>query len=164
MEVCIVVAVAENNVIGKDNDLIWHLPADLKHFKNKTTGHHIIMGRKTYESIGKPLPNRTNVIITRDIDYKAEGCIVVNSLEAALEVAKSDDRPCIVGGAEIYRQAMEKELVDVLYLTRIHHEFDGDTFFPEIAEDKWEIESEEPHQPDEKNKYHYTFLKYVRKK
>lgn len=164
MEVCIVVAVAENNVIGKDNDLIWYLPADLKHFKNITTGHHIIMGRKTYESIGKPLPNRTTVIVTRNTDYKAEGCIVVNSLPAAIEVAKSDEQPCIVGGAEIYRQAMGQQLVDVIYFTRIHHEFDGDTYFPEVSSDNWEIASEEPQQPDEKNKYHYTFIKYVRKK
>lgn len=162
MEVCIVVAVAENGVIGKDNDLIWHLPADLKFFKNTTTGHHIIMGRKTYESIGKPLPNRTTIIITRKTDYTAEGCIVVNSLQDALAAVKNDDQPCIVGGAEIYRQAMD--VTDVIYLTRIHHSFEGDTYFPEIPEDKWVVESEEPHQPDEKNKYPYTFTKYVRKK
>ncbi len=164
MGACIVVAVAENNVIGKNNNLIWHLPADLKHFKNITTGHHIIMGRKTYESIGRPLPNRTTVIVTRNANYQAEGCIVVNSLPAAFEVAQGDEQPCVVGGAEIYKQAMEQKLVDVLYFTRIHHRFDGDTFFPEVSPDQWEIASEEPHQPDEKNKYHYTFIKYVRKK
>lgn len=161
--IAIVVAVAENNVIGKDNQLIWHLPADLKHFKQTTMGHPILMGRKTYESIGKPLPGRTSIVITRQEDYKAEGCIVVNSVKEAIEEAKQlDEQAHIIGGAEIYRQSLD--LTDTIYLTRIHHSFDGDTYFPEIKAEEWETVSEEHHEPDEKNKYSYSFIKLARKK
>lgn len=161
--IAIVVAVAENNVIGKDNQLIWHLPADLKHFKQITMGHPILMGRKTYESIGKPLPGRTSIIITRQEDYKAEGCVVVNSVEEAIKEAKQlDEQAHIIGGAEIYKQSLH--LTDTIYLTRIHHSFDGDTYFPEIKEEEWEAVSEEHHEPDEKNKYSYSFIKLTRKK
>jgi dihydrofolate reductase len=161
--IAIVVAIAENNVIGKDNQLIWHLPADLKQFKQTTMGHPILMGRKTYESIGKPLPGRTSIIITRQQNYKAEGCIVVNSVEEAIKEAKKlDEQTHIIGGAEVYRQSMH--LTDTIYLTRIHHRFEGDTYFPEIKDEEWETVSEEHHEPDEKNKYSYSFIKLIRKK
>jgi dihydrofolate reductase len=160
--VAIVVAVADNNVIGKDNQLIWHLPADLKHFKSITMGHPMIMGRKTFDSIGKPLPGRTSIIITRQQDFKAEGCIVVNSVQEAIAKARElDDTVCIIGGAEIYKQAMP--LVDTIHLTRVHHTFEGDTFFPELQPEDWETVSEVQHEPDEKNKYKYSFLELKRK-
>ncbi|GAB3526692.1 dihydrofolate reductase [Pontibacter brevis] len=158
----IVVAAAENNVIGKDNGLAWHLPADLRHFKQITMGLPILMGRKTYESIGKPLPGRTSIIITTQKDYAAEGCVVVHSLEEAIERAKAlDDTICIIGGAEIYRQALP--LTDTIYLTRIHHTFEGDAYLPELKEDDWKTVDQEHHEPDEKNKYSYSFLKLDRK-
>ncbi|MBC5775042.1 dihydrofolate reductase [Pontibacter sp. KCTC 32443] len=160
--IAIVVAVAENNVIGKDNQLIWYLPADLRFFKNLTMGHPIIMGRKTYESIGKPLPGRTTVIITRQQDFEAPGCIVVNSIDEAIaEAHKLDQDIYIIGGAEIYKQALAK--TDTIYLTRVHHTFDGDTFFPEINESDWEVASEDKHEPDEKNKCSYSFITLKRK-
>ncbi|MDA3952238.1 MAG: dihydrofolate reductase [Bacteroidales bacterium] len=152
----IIVAVAENNVIGRDNDLIWHLPRDMKHFKETTTGHHVIQGRKTFESCGKPLPNRTNVIITRDKNYTAEGCVIVHSLEDAIEEAKNDSEAFIIGGGKIYEQSMS--LVDRIYLTKIHHVFDGDTFFPEINVDEWTEIDRRDFEPDEKNKYAFTIL------
>ena len=117
MKLSIIVAASQNNVIGKDNQLIWRLSADLKRFKALTTGHHIIMGRKTFDSIGKPLPNRTSIIITRQADYKAEGCIVVNSLEEALEKVPADQEAFIIGGGTIYKEAIDK--ADKLYLTRV---------------------------------------------
>ncbi len=160
--VSIIVATADNNVIGKDNQLIWHLPADLKHFKQLTMGHPILMGRKTYESIGKPLPGRTSIIITRQSDFEADGCIVVHSVQEAIERAKQiDEEVYIIGGAEIYRQALP--FTDNIALTKIHHNFNGDTFFPELSEDDWEVTSKEEHEPDEKNKYKYTFLTLKRK-
>lgn len=158
----IVVAAAENNVIGKDNGLIWHLPADLRHFKQITMGHPILMGRKTYESIGKPLPGRTSVIVTSQEDYVADGCIVAHSLQEALEEAKAlDENVYIIGGAEIYKQALP--LTDTIYLTRLHHTFDGDVYFPELDDEEWETVAREHHEPDEKNKYHYSFLTLRRK-
>ena len=124
MKVSLIVAVSENGVIGKSNDLIWHLPKDMKFFKDTTLGHHVIMGRKNFESIPhkySPLPNRTNVVITRQISYKAEGCVVVNSVEAALEIVKNnrDTEPFIIGGGQIYKIALENNLVDRIYLTKI---------------------------------------------
>lgn len=151
-----IVAIAENNVIGKDNDLIWKLPRDMKHFKETTTGHYIIMGRKTFESNGRPLPNRTNVIITRDKEYTADGCVVVHSLEDALKEAKNDSEAFIIGGGVIYELAMP--FVDRIYLTKIHHSFEGDTFFPELDMDEWNITQERFFEPDEKNKYPFTIL------
>jgi dihydrofolate reductase len=160
--ISIVVAVADNNVIGKDNQLIWHLPADLRYFKQKTLGHPMIMGRKTFESIGKPLPGRTTIIVTRQEGYTVEGCLVAHSVQEAIQKAKElDEQVSIIGGAEIYKQALPH--VDVIYLTRVHHTFDGDTFFPELNEAEWEHISAEPHEPDEKNKYPYTFLELRRK-
>lgn len=162
MKVSLIVAVAENNVIGKDNDLIWHLPNDMKFFKETTQNHHVIMGRKNFESIPerfRPLPNRTNVIITRQKNYKAEGCIIVNSIEEALEIAKSneDNEPFIIGGGQIYKLALDANLVDKIYLTKVHQKFDGDTFFPNLNSNWKEIEKIE-NKADEKHKYNYDFI------
>lgn len=154
--ISIIVAVAENNVIGKDNDLIWHLPRDMKHFKETTTGHFIIMGRKTFESNGRPLPNRTNVIITRDKDFKAEGCVVVYSLEEALKLAKDDPEAFIIGGGVIYKIALS--LADRIYLTKIHQSFEGDTYFPELDMNEWAEISCQDFEPDEKNKYPFSII------
>lgn len=159
--ITIIAAVAKNNALGKDNQLIWHLPADLKRFKKVTLGHHIIMGRKTYESLGKPLPNRTTIIITRNTNYTAEGCIVVNSLDEAINTAKVDENPFILGGAEIYKQALE--IADVLDLTLVHNEFEADAFFPKINFNNWKEASREDFKADDKNKYDYSFVKYLRK-
>lgn len=158
----IIAAVAVNNALGKNNDLIWSLPADLKRFKKVTLGHHVIMGRKTFESLGKPLPNRTTIIISRNKDYKAEGCIIVNSLEKAILAAKNDDNPFILGGGEIYRQALEH--ADILDLTLVHHSFeDADTFFPQIDGSKWMETNRQDFKADEKHNYDYSFVTYKKK-
>jgi len=157
----IIAAVAKNNALGKNNDLIWHLPADLKRFKEITLGHHIIMGRKTFESLGKPLPNRTTIIITRNPDYIAPGCIVVNELEEAIEAAAKDKNPFILGGAEIYKQAMS--FADILDLTLVHEVFEADAFFPDIDMSKWKEMSRQDFKADEKNKYDYSFVQYKKK-
>jgi len=158
--ITIIAAIAEDNALGKNNQLIWHLPADLKRFKQVTYKHHVIMGRKTFESLGKPLPNRTNIIITRNPNYTIEDCVVVNSLKQAIEAAKEDENPFILGGAEIYKQAIE--FADKLDLTFIHHKFDADAFFPEIDTTIWKETSREFHKADEKNKYDYSFVSYKR--
>jgi len=157
----IIAAVAKNNALGKNNDLIWHLPADLKRFKAITLGHHIIMGRKTFESLGKPLPNRTTIIITRNPDYIAPGCIVVNELTEAIKAAAEDENPFILGGAEIYKQAMS--FADILDLTLVHESFDADVFFPNIDMSKWTEMSRQDFKADEKNKYDYSFVQYKKK-
>ena len=162
MKVSLIVAVAENGVIGKDNDLIWHLPKDMRFFKETTLNHHVIMGRKNFESIPhkyRPLPNRTNVIITRNSDYKAEGCVVVNSVKQGLEVAKEngDKEPFIIGGGQIYKLALENNLVDKIYLTKVHHTFDGDTFFPELN-NEWKEVNKTVNKADEKHAYDYDFI------
>lgn len=161
--ITLIAAIAQNNALGKNNDLIWHLPADLKHFRQLTTGHHIIMGRKTYESIGKPLPNRTTIIVTRNKEYFQEGCLTASSLEEAIKICKNEKTVCIVGGEQIYRQALENNLVDSLEITLVHHEFDADAFFPKIDITIWEEISREDFKADEKNKYDYSFLKYQKK-
>jgi len=154
-------AIAANNALGKDNQLIWYLPADLKRFKKTTLNHAVIMGRKTYESLGKPLPNRTNILITRDKNYKAEGCVVVNSLKKALKIAEEvDENPFILGGAEIYKQAMP--FTDKLDITFVHHQFDADVFFPEIDKTIWKETSRENFKADENNKYDYSFVTFER--
>jgi dihydrofolate reductase len=163
--ISMIVAVAENNVIGKDNQLIWHLPADIKFFKEKTTGHCVITGRKNYESIPekfRPLPNRTNIIITRQKDYKAPGAIVVGSVSEALNEAKKqgDAEIFIIGGADIFRQTMD--ITDRIYYTRIFHRFEGDTFFPDPDPAKWMLTKKSDCEPDEKNKYRYSFMEYER--
>lgn len=161
--ITIIAAIGLLNELGKDNDLIWHLPADLKRFKRVTTGNYIIMGRNTFESIGRPLPNRTTVIITRNTKYKQKGCKVVHSIEEALEFSKEQSQVFIIGGAAIYKQCIEKQLVDKLDITRVHQEFDADVFFPEIDEKIWELTSREDFKADEKNKYDYSFISYQRK-
>ncbi len=156
-----IAAAAENNALGKDNDLVWHLPDDFKRFKRLTSGHYIIMGRKTFESFPKLLPDRTHVIITRNKDYQPEGTIVVNSLEEALRVSKLDEQPFIIGGGEMYKMGLEK--ADRIELTRVHSEFDADTYFPEINEANWELVKEKFHEKDEKHDHSFTYLTYDRK-
>lgn len=157
-----IAAAAENNALGKDNDLVWHLPDDFRRFKLLTSGHHILMGRKTFESFPKPLPNRTHVVITRKDDYKPDGAIVVNSLEEAVRISKLDEQPFIIGGGEIYKLGME--IADRIELTRVHAEFDADTFFPEIDEEEWELVKEQFHDKDEKHDHAFTYLTYERRK
>ena len=155
-----IVARANNRVIGKDNQLIWHMPHDLKFFKETTSGHYVLMGRKSYESMGKPLPNRLNVIITRNKDYAVEGALVVHSLEEALQLAEQQQQNevFILGGGEIYRQALEKKLVDRIYLTEIKDTFEGDTYFPELNEQDWKETHREEYQADHKNPHDYAFV------
>ncbi len=157
----IIAAIAAHNALGKDNDLIWHLPADLIRFRKRTTGHHIIMGRNTYESIGKPLPNRTTVIITRNQEYKAPGCVVVHSMQEALTIAKNDPQPFIIGGAQIYDEAIL--FADQLDITEVHAEFEADVFFPKIDLKLWKEIKRETFSSDEKNQHSYSFVRYVRK-
>lgn len=158
----IIAAVAKNKALGKNNDLIWRLPADLKRFKKITLGHHVIMGRKTFESLGRPLPNRTTIIISRNVSYKVEGCIVVHTLEAAILAAKEDNNPFILGGGEIYKQALLR--ADILDLTLVHHSFDdADTFFPEIDYNQWIEINREDFKADEQHAYDYSFVRYKKK-
>jgi dihydrofolate reductase len=158
----IIAAVSENNALGKDNQLLWHLPEDFKRFKTLTSGHYIVMGRKTFESFPKPLPNRTHVIITRQSDYLApEGCKVVSSLEEAIDVCPKNEEIFIIGGGEIYQQALD--LVDKIDVTRVHTTIDADTFFPEIDTNLWKLVFEEFHPKDEKHAFDFTFLTYVRR-
>lgn len=161
--ITIIAAIAQNNALGLNNDLIWHLPADLKRFKKITTGHHILMGRNTFESIGKPLPNRTTIIITRNENYTKEGCLVANSLEEALKMAQEDEHIFIIGGAQIYKYAIENDLVDALDITQVHNEFEADVFFPEIDKSIWEVVEKEDFVADEKNKFDYSFVRYQKK-
>lgn len=161
----LIVAVAENNVIGKDNDLIWRLPKDLKYFKEKTLGHHIITGRKNYESIPekyRPLPDRTNIVLTRQEAYAPKDCITLHSLQDALNYAKKNNETevFIIGGGQIYKEAIDNDLADRLYVTHVHQSFEGDTFFPTIDESKWKVVSKEKTLPDEKNSYPFTFVVY----
>lgn len=158
------VAMDENRVIGYKNELPWHLPEDLKHFKRVTMGHPIIMGRKTFESIGRPLPGRENIIISRQEDYKKEGCRVMNSLEEVEELIgkKSADEYFVIGGAEIFKELLP--LADRLYITFIHEEFEGDTLFPPFIMNEWELVSTEQGLKNDQNPYDYEFLVYERKK
>lgn len=156
--ITMIAAAAENNALGKDNKLIWYLSDDLKHFKNLTKGHHVIMGRKTFESMPKALPNRTNVIVTRQKDYTAEDAQVVHSLEAALALAQEDEQPFIIGGGEIYRQGLN--YADSIELTRVHADFEADTFFPEIDSKVWREVWRENRDVDEKHKYAFSFIRY----
>lgn len=161
----IIVARAENGVIGKDNGLIWHMPHDLKFFKETTSGHYVLMGRKSYESVGKPLPNRLNVVITRNTDYAVEGGLVVHSLQEALELGEKQQQQevFILGGGEIYRQALEKNWVDRIYLTEIKDSFEGDTYFPELNAEEWKETHREEYQADHKNPHDYSFVTLERK-
>ncbi len=152
----IIVAVSENNVVGKENKLPWKLSADLKHLKSLTMGHHIIMGRKTWESLGRALPGRINVVITTDKNFKAEGGVVVQSLKEALTVSSSDDEIFIFGGGKIFKEAMP--LVKKIYMTKVHSIIDGDTFFPVLDMKDWKETSREDFKADEKNQYDYSFV------
>jgi dihydrofolate reductase len=162
--IAIIVALDEQNGIGRKGGLLCHLPGDLKHFKELTTGHSIIMGRKTYESLPKgALPNRTNIVITSDKEENYPGCVVVPSLEAALTHCKNEDTVFIIGGGQLYRSAYH--LTDKLYLTRIHHTFDdADTFFPEININEWELIHQKTNKADEKHPYNYSFETYLKKR
>ncbi len=153
-----IAALSENKVIGKDNTLLWHIPEDFKRFKTITSGHPIIMGRKTYQSIGKPLPNRSNIVVTRDAEFTAEGCIIVNSLEHGIEKAKEIDHEeiFIIGGGELYKQGIN--YADKLYLTIVHNQFDGDTFFPDYTEFKHIVFE----QNSKDDTYNYTFIDLVK--
>jgi dihydrofolate reductase len=157
-----IVAAGENNEIGKDNDLIWHLRDDLKRFKSLTSGHHIIMGRKTFESFPKPLPNRTHIVITRQSNYKApDGVIIVNSIEDAINIAKKDSQPFIIGGGEIYKQAMP--YASKIEITRVHATFpEADTFFPKIDTSIFKETSNVFHKKDDNHQYEFSFLTFER--
>lgn len=159
--ITIIAAVAENNALGKNNDLLWHLPRDFKRFKEITSGHYIIMGRKTFESFPKPLPNRTHVVISRQKNYAPEGCIVIDSLENALAICPKNENIFIIGGGEIYKQSIE--LVDKLDITKVHNSFDAEVFFPEIDLNIWKLVSEEFHEKDDKHKYDFSFQSYIKK-
>ncbi len=165
MKISIIVAAAENGVIGKDNQLLWRLPDDLKRFKQLTLGHPIIMGRKTYESIGKPLPGRTSIVITRSTDYEAAGVLVANSLENALAIARQQDaeQAFIIGGGEIYREALAKNMVEKIYLTRVHAIIEGDTYFENPDENSWVTISENFHPADERHAYAFQFVDLTHK-
>jgi len=160
--IIMIAAVAENNALGKNNDLLWHLPNDFKRFKEVTSGHHIIMGRKTFESFPKPLPNRTHVIITRQKDFEYKNCIVVQDIEKAIAVCPTSEDLYIIGGGEIYKQAIL--FADQLDITLVHHSFDADVYFPEIDPEIWELTSETFHSKDEKHLFDYTFQTFGRKK
>lgn len=157
-----IVAASENDVIGNNEDLPWRLSADLKNFKKLTMGHHIIMGRKTFDSIGCLLPGRTTVIITRQTDFRFEGAKIAHSLESAIDACGDDPQPFITGGAEIYRIAIPK--VTQIHLTRVHTKIEGDTRLPEIDWSQWELTDSQPMSKDEKNEFDITFETYTRKK
>ncbi|WP_226681674.1 dihydrofolate reductase [Sutcliffiella horikoshii] len=157
--ISIIVATDRNNLIGKDNDLPWRIPADLAYFKKITMGSTIVMGRKTYESIGKPLPNRRNIILSRQ-EFHADGCETFHSLEEVQRLNKDDEELFIIGGAHIFKEALP--IADLLYLTYIDEEFEGDTYFPEVNEHDWELISTEKGIKDKKNPYDYYFKKYKR--
>lgn len=164
MKVSIIVATSLNHAIGKDNQLLWHLPADLKFFKTTTMGCPVVMGRKTFQSIGRTLPGRQNVVITRDKIFNADGqydLTVVGSIDEALVKLHSEKEVFILGGGEIYKQSIDS--VDTIYITLVHTVIDGDVYFPEIDKAKFDLVWEEKHLADEKNKFDYTFQKFERK-
>lgn len=158
MNISIIVAIAHGGVIGKDNQLLWKIPEDMKWFRTITTGHPVIMGRKTFESIGKALPNRRNIIITRDVNYKKDGIEIANSLEEAINLCENSDEVFIIGGGEIYKQAIP--LVNKLYITHVHKEYDADTFFPEINASDWMETTRDDHESSDVS---YSFVTYEKK-
>jgi dihydrofolate reductase len=161
MSVTLIAAIARNRVIGKDGGLPWRLPADLRHFKRTTVGHPLIMGRRTFESFGRPLPDRTNIVVTRNPHYRPAGAVVVASFDAAMKIARGEDDEIFVGGGEdVFRHFLP--LADRMILTWIGGEFEGDTFFPEFDESAWRIVSRADHEPDEKNRWPYSFVVYER--
>jgi dihydrofolate reductase len=158
--ITVIAAVAKNNAIGKNNELIWRLSADLKRFKSLTTGHCILMGRNTFESIGKPLPNRTTIIITRNKNYVKEGCLTASSLEEAISLTNQEEEIFIIGGAQIYKETLSKGLADQLDITLVHEQFEADVYFPEIISTIWKEVKREDFKADEKNQYDYSFVSY----
>ncbi len=160
MTISLIVAASENNAIGKNNQLLWHLPNDLKFFKNTTWGFPVIMGRKTFEAVNKPLPGRTNIIITRKTDWKAPGVIAVSNLTEGIKnvVETNSKQAFIIGGGEIYKQSMD--IADIIYMTRVHAQLEGDAFFPVIDESKWNLTSNQDFEKDEKHAYNYSFQKW----
>jgi dihydrofolate reductase len=164
MKISLIVAMGENRVIGGSGHIPWHLPADFKHFKDLTMGHPIVMGRKTFESIGKPLPGRTNIGITRDASYRHDGVVTVTSPDAALAAATAapgGDEMFVIGGAEIYKLFLSR--ADRIYLTQVHGAFEGDVFFPELGPGEWQLANSEEHKKDEKNPFDFAYLVYERK-
>lgn len=159
--IILIAAVALNNGLGKDNRMIWHLPDDFKRFKKLTTGHHIIMGRKTFESLPGMLPNRTHIIVTRQKNYHPENTIVVHSIEEAIELIPKGEDGFVIGGGEIYNLAMP--LADQLEITRVYASFEADAFFPEIDPSDWKLVAEEPHAIDDRHAWAFTFETYLRK-
>ncbi len=165
MIVSLIVAKAENNAIGKNNDLIWHLPYDMNFFKTTTKGHHVIMGRKNFESIPekyRPLPGRPNIVVTTQDAYEANGATIVSTIEEGLEIAKqaNDDEPFIIGGGQIYKYAIDNGMVDKLYITFVHESFDADVYFPEVDLTKWQKTSELFHPKDEKHAHGFTICAF----
>ena len=160
-EIFIIVAMAQNRTIGINNAMPWRIPEDLRHFKTLTMGHHMIMGRKTFDSIGKPLPGRTTVVVTRDRELKIDGCIMAHSLPDAIAACAGDEQIFVVGGAELYQQAMP--LVDMLYITEIQQAVEGDAHFPEFNRDAWQEESREIRQQEAPQPLEYHFVIYRRK-
>jgi dihydrofolate reductase len=162
MLISAIVATAKNGVIGKDNEIPWYLPADFAYFKRVTLNHHIIMGRNCYDSIGRPLPKRTNIIVTRNPFFIASGCITVHSIAEGLQMAKQNEETevFIIGGGEIYKQTMA--ILDKIYLTEVDLETEGDVFFPDLEANEWKIVSEEHHPKDDKNEWDFTFKIYER--
>ena len=162
MIISLIAAMGKNRTIGKNNSLPWTLPADMQYFRDKTRGKPVIMGRKTYESIGKPLPKRLNIIVTHDNEYKAEGCVVVHSADEALKAAGNVEEVMIIGGSQIYKEFLPK--VNRMYLTFIDAEFEGDTYFPEYKIEEWKEVSYEEHERDAENQYDYRFVVLEREK
>ena len=160
-ELTIIAAVSINNIIGNKNKLIWKLSNDLKRFKNLTTNHSVIMGRKTFESLPNPLPHRNNIVITRDTNYSKPNIQVCSSIEDAINLTKTDTQPFIIGGGEIYTQTIN--IVDKIELTRVHEEFDGDAYFPEIPLDIFELINEENYNSDLENEFDYSYLTYKKR-
>lgn len=160
MSITIIAAMSENRIIGRAGSLPWRLPADLKRFKSLTVGHTVIMGRKTFQSIGRPLPDRRSIVITRNADYRAEGVLIVLSLEDALSQAADDEEAFIIGGGELYRHALP--LADRLELTIVHAVIEGDTSFPELDIKDWKLIGEERHEADDRHAYPFTFQRYER--
>lgn len=159
-KITIIVAAAENNAIGKNNQMPWHLPNDFKYFKKNTLAHSVVMGRKTFESIGKPLPERRNIILTRDMNFTHEEVDVANSINEVLNYCRDEREIFIIGGAEIYKQTLP--LADKILLTRVHTTVDGDAYFPELLNHEWKLVRAEKHEKDEKHAFDYTFEVYER--
>lgn len=160
MKPAIIAAMGEGREIGLKEGLPWHLPADLNHFKRMTLGHHLIMGRKTFESVGCPLPGRTTIVVSRNPGFSAKGVLVANSVPSALSLVRGDDQPFLAGGAGIYRAGFE--VAQTMYLTLVHGRFEADTFFPEFDQSLWNLTAEERFEADEVNSYAYTFMTYER--